>query len=131
MAFVNFNIFLDPAKHAELSFDTDTSGMCAIDDALGDFNVLLERFMASIDHDRAVEARFDTIVASFLVAVIEMNGKDGLGKYSLSCPNHRLKHPFIGILPAPHGYLDDEVRASLHIPAKQNQQTLHVANVIV
>src|SRR6266403_1367177 len=103
MAFVNFNIFLDPAKHAELGFDTDTSGMRAIDDALGDFNVLLERFMAGIDHDRAVEARFDAIVATFLVAVIEMNGKNGLGKYSLGRPNHRLEHPFIGILSGPLG----------------------------
>ena len=54
--------------------------MGAIDHALGDRDVLLERIVRGVDHDRAVEAAVDAIVAGLLVAVIEMHREDGLGE---------------------------------------------------
>jgi hypothetical protein len=43
VAFVDLDVFLDPAEHAELGLDADALGVGAVDDALGDGDVLVER----------------------------------------------------------------------------------------
>ena len=55
-------------------------GMGRIDDAARDLDILLERLVAGVDHHRAVETRVDAIHARLLVAVIEVDGENGLRK---------------------------------------------------
>ena len=43
VAFVHLDVLLDAAKHAQLGLHADALGMRAVDDALGDGDVLIER----------------------------------------------------------------------------------------
>ena len=74
------DVFLDAAEHAEFGLDADALGVGAVDDALGDGDVLLERIVGGVDHHRRVEAAVDALVAGLLVAVVEVDGEDGLGE---------------------------------------------------
>src|ERR1700730_384798 len=130
MAFVDFDVFLDTAQPAKLGFDADPFGMRFVDDALGNGNVLLERFMAGVDHDRAVKPGSDTVVACFLVAVIKVHGKDRFGKHSFGRADNRFEHALVSIFTSAFGKLNDEWRLALHIAAKQAEALFHVVNVV-
>ena len=78
VAFLDLDVLLDAAEHAEFGLDADALGVGAIHDALGDRDVLVERIVRGVDHHRAVKARVDAVVAGLLVAVIQMHGEDGV-----------------------------------------------------
>ena len=91
------DVFLDTAEHAELGLDGDAGGMGAVDDALGDLDVFLERLVGGVDHDGAVEAGVDAIVATGLVAMVEVDGENGVGPDFLGGPDDGLEHLFLGV----------------------------------
>ena len=76
------DVFFDAAELAEFGLDADALGVRRVDDALGDRDVLLERLVAGVDHDGAVEPALDAVVAGLLVAVVEMDGEDGVRERS-------------------------------------------------
>ena len=130
MTFIHADVFLDTAQHSQLRLHTDAFGVGLIDDALCNLDVFLEWLMTGVDHDGAVKTRGDTIVARFLVAMVEMHGKDRLGKHAFGCANYRFEHPFVGIFSRAFGKLNDKRRLTLHIAAKKPEALLHIVNVI-
>ena len=100
--------FFDAAQHAELGLDGDALGVGAVDDALGDLDVLLERIVGGVDHDGAEEARVDAVVAGLLVTVVEMDGEDGLGENLAGGADDGLEHALVGVVARALGDLDDE-----------------------
>ena len=130
MSFIDLNVLFHATQHSELGFHANALGMGAIDHTFCDFDILLEGLVRCIDHDRAVETGFDAIVAGFFVSMIEMDGKNGFGKYLLGRAQHRFEHAFIGVFPSAFGKLHDERRLALHVAAEQTQNLFHVVNVI-
>jgi len=57
--------------------------------------------MRGIDHHGAEEPRVDAVVAGLLVAVVEMDGEDGLGENLSGGPDDRLQHALSVYLRAP------------------------------
>ena len=90
----------------------------------------LERLVARVDHDGTVEARSDAIVTGFLVSVVEMHGKNYVGKHFLRCANHRFEHPLVGVFSRAFRELNDKRRLALHAAAEQPEKLFHVVNVI-
>ena len=88
-------------------------GMRAIDHAFRDGDVFVESLVAGVDHDRAVEARIDAIVAGLFVAMIEVDGEDGFGENLFGGADDRFQHPLVGIFPRAFRELDDEWRLAL------------------
>ena len=105
-------------------------GVGAIDDALGDGDVFVEGLVAGVDHDRAVEAGVDAVVAGLFVAVIEMHGEDGLGENLFRRADDGFEHALVGVFPRAFRELDDEGRLALHAAAEQPQRLLHVVDVV-
>ena len=67
------NIFLDTTELTKLCFYDNTAGMSVVNDLLGDLDVLLERCVRCVDHDRS-ESVIDTLLARLeSVAVIQMH----------------------------------------------------------
>ncbi len=88
---VDLDVLFDAAQHAQLGLDADALGVGALDDALGDRDVLVERLVRGVDHHRAVEARVDAVVAGLLVAVVEVDGEDGVGEDLFGGADHGLR----------------------------------------
>ena len=76
VAFLDLDVLLHAAEHAQFGLDADALGVGAIHDALGDRDVLVERIVRGIDHHRAVEARINAVVAGLLVAVVQVHRED-------------------------------------------------------
>ena len=91
VGFINIDVFLDAAEHSELSFDGDADSMRTINHTLGDSDVLLEVFGGCIDHDRAIEARVNTVVAGLFITMVEVNSKDSFRVEGVRGADHRLK----------------------------------------
>ena len=91
VGFINIDVFLNTAEHSELSFDGDADSMRTINNTLGDSDVLFEVFVGCIDHDRAVEARVNTVVAGLFVTMVEVNSKDSFRVEGVRGADHRLK----------------------------------------
>ena len=110
IAFLDLDVLLDPAQHPELGLDGNVLGVGPVDDPLGDGDVLGERIVGGVDHDRAVEARIDAIVAGLLVTVVQVDRVDRRRKDLLGGQDDRLEHALVGVLARAFGDLDDEGR---------------------
>src|ERR1041384_1316566 len=130
VAFVYFNVFLDAAEHAEFGFHTDALGMRAVGNAPGDGDVFVECLVAGVDHDRAVEARVDTIVAGGFITVVEMDGEDGFGKNLFGGANDCFEHPFVGVSAGAFRELDNEGRLTLDAAAEEAHRLFEVVDVV-
>ncbi len=130
VAFIDFDVFLDAAEHAELGFDGDALGVGAVDDAAGDGDVFVKVFVRGVDHDRAVEAGVDAVVASLLVAVIEMDGEDGFRENLLGGADDGFEHALVGVITRAFRKLDDEGRLALHVAAEEAHRLFEVVDVI-
>ncbi len=130
VAFIDDDIFLDAAEFTEFGFNAQTFGMGAIDDAFGDGDIFLKRLVRGIDHDGAVKARVDAIVASRLVAVVKMDGINGVGEDFLGGANDGFDHPFIGVIPRALGELDDEGCLGFDAALEEAHGLLGVIDVI-
>ena len=76
VGFVDRDVLFDAAELAQFRLDDDALGVRRVDHAPGDLDVLLERLVAGVDHDRAVEAAVDAVHAGLLVAVVQVDGED-------------------------------------------------------
>jgi hypothetical protein len=119
VAFLDLDVLLDAAEHAELGLDGDALGVGGVDDALGDRDVLLERIVRGVDHHGAVEAGVDAIVAGLLVAVVEVHREDGLGEDLVGGADDGLEHALVGVFARALGNLDDERRLDWMQPLKR------------
>src|SRR5882724_9188042 len=77
--FIDFDILFNTAQHSQFGFHADAFWEPAVDHPFCDCNVLVERLTARVDHDRAVKARVDAVVAGFFISMIEMNREDASG----------------------------------------------------
>ena len=130
VAFLDRDVFLDAAEHAELGLDGDALGVRRVDDALGDLDVLVERIVRGVDHHRAEEAGVDAVVAGFLVAVVEVHGEDRLGKNLAGGADDRLEHALVGVVARALGNLDDERRLRLDAAPEEAHRLLDVVDVV-
>ena len=130
VAFLDLDVFLDAAQHAQLGFDADPLGMGAIDDALGDRDVLVERLVRGVDHHRAVEAGINAVVAGLLVAVVQMHGEDGFREDLLGGADDGFEHALVGVLPRALRDLDDERRLAGEAALEQAHGLLGVVDVV-
>ena len=104
--------------------------MSGVNNALGNGYVLFKLVMAGINHDRAVEAGLDAVVAVFLVAMVEVNSEDGLGINLVGGADHTFKEAFVGVLPSAFANLDDERRFAGDATFEQTNGLLEVVDVV-
>ena len=130
VAVLDLDVFFDAAEHAEFGFDGDALGVGAVDDALGDFDVLLERIVRGVDHHGAEEAGVDALVAGLLVAVVEMHREDGLREDLAGSADDGLKHALVGVATRTLGNLDDEGGLRLDGAAEQAHRLLGIVDVV-
>jgi hypothetical protein len=130
VAFVNLDVFLNAAEHAELGLDAEALGVGLVDDALGDGDVLVERIVRGVDHDGAEEAGVDAVVAGLFVTVVEVNGEDALGEDVGSGADDGLDHALVGVGPRALGELDDERRLGDGGALEQAHGLLSVVDVV-
>jgi hypothetical protein len=128
--FIDFDILINAAQHSQFGFHADAFWMRTVDHPFCDGNVLVERLMARVDHDRAVKARVDAVVAGFFISMIEMDREDGLWVHLLGCANHAFEHAFVGIFSGALRELDDKRGPTLDISAKEAEQLFHVVDVV-
>src|SRR5437868_11380009 len=86
MTFIDCDVFFNASQHPQLRLHTDAFGMSAIHDPLCDRDVLFERFMAGIYHDRTVKTGVDAIVTSLFIAVIKVDSEDRVRENLISLP---------------------------------------------
>ena len=130
VGFIHIDIFLDTAKHSELSFDGDANSMCTLDNTLGDRNVLFEVFVGCIDHDRAVEARVNTVIAGLFITMVEVNSKDSFRVEGISRADHRLEECLVGISACTLAELDDEWSLGVDASAEHADNLFQVVDVV-
>ncbi len=130
LIFAHRNMFLDTAELAEFGFDDDARGMGGLDDAPGDLDVFLVGLVAGIDHDRAIEAAVDAIDAGGLVAMVQMDGEDGVGKDLVGGAQDGFEHALVGIGAGALGDLDDEGGLALDAAAEEAHGLFRVVDVI-
>ncbi len=130
VAFLDNHILLDAAKLTEFRLNTDAPRVRAVDDALCNFHILLERMMRGIDHDRTVEAGLDAIVAGFFIAMIKVHRKNRLRK-NLGCrPDDRFQHAFVGVFAGALRDLDDKRRLAVDAAAEQSHCLFTIVDVV-
>ena len=102
------NVFFDAAELSKFRFNNDALRVGGVDDALDDFDVLFEFFVRGVDHDGAVEAAVDAVVADFFGAMVEMNCEDSVRKDVDGGTNHALEEVFVGVSASAAGNLNNE-----------------------
>ena len=117
------------AELTELRFDDDALRVGRVDNALGDFNVLLVRLGARVDHDGAVEAAGDAVHAGGLVAVIEMHGEDRIREDLVGGLDHGLEHLLVRVRAGALRKLDDERRLAVHVALEETHGLFQVVDV--
>ncbi len=114
VAVLDLDVLLDAAEHAELGLDARGPWRGrASTTRLVIATFFVERLVRGVDHHRAVEARLDAVVAGLLVAVVEVDGEDGLGKDLARRADDGLEHALVGVFARALGDLDDEGRLRL------------------
>ncbi|MDE1170406.1 MAG: hypothetical protein PW734_04220 [Verrucomicrobium sp.] len=89
-----------------------------------------EVLMGGVDHDRAVEAGIDAVVAGLLVAVVEVDGEDVLRIHLRGGADEGLKHALVGVFPRALGKLDDEGGLGVGTAFEEAEDLLHVVHVV-
>jgi len=130
VAFFHNHVFFHAAELAEFGFDGEALGVGAIHDAPGCGDVFFKGRMGGVDHDRAVEAGIDAVVAGGFVTVVEMNGVDGLGENLTGGANDRFDHALVRILTRAFGELDNEGSLALKTAAEEAHRLLDVVDVV-
>ena len=103
MTFVDVDVFLHTAEHAQFRFNTDTLSMGTFDHPLGDGNIFVERRVARVDHDRAVKAGVNAVIASLFITMVEVYGENCLGIHGIGGADESLKHALVGVLAGTFG----------------------------
>lgn len=136
------DVFFNAAELAEFGFDDNAFFVRAVDDAFRDFNVLREFFVRSVDHDGAVEAAVDAVVADFFGAVVEVNGEDSFREDFIGGADHAFEEVFVGVGASAAGDLDDErsafrvvvrvfvFREFAQVAAEQTDELFEVVDVV-
>src|SRR5207248_316645 len=101
MTFIHCDVFFNASQHSQLRFHTDALGMSAINYPLRDCDVLRERFVTGINHNRTVKTGVYAIVTSLFIAMIKMDGENGVWKNLFGRSNHSFEHTFIRVAPGP------------------------------
>ncbi len=127
---INLDVFLHAAQHTQFRLDADALGVGARHHAAGDGHVFGERLVGGVDHHRAIEAGIDAVVAGLLVAVIQVDGKDGFGIFGLHGADDGLQHAGVGVFARPLAELDDERGLGLDVALEQAERLLHVIDVV-
>src|SRR5579862_478097 len=130
VAFIHLDVFLHSAEHAEFRLDAYARRVRAIHDALGYGHVLLERFVAGVDHHRTVKARLDAVVARLLVAMVQMHREDRLGDNLFRGADDGFEHALVGVFARAPGKLDDERSLAVDAAAEEARRLFEVVDVI-
>src|SRR5262245_59819246 len=130
MALVHLYVLFDSAQLPELRFNAYAFGVRSIHNPFCNGDVFLKRLVARVDHDGAVKARRNTIVTSFLVAMVKMDGKNHRGKHGLGSADHRFEHSLIGIFACAFRELNNKWGLALFAPAEQPEELFNVVDVI-
>jgi len=123
-------VLFNAAQHAQFGFDHQAFGVSGLDHAPGDFNIFIERFVAGINHDRTVKTALDTVVAGFLVAMVEMNGKNSIRENLIGRGNQAFEHFLVGIRARALANLDNERGLAVQVPTEQTHGLLEVVDVV-
>ena len=130
VAFLDFDVFLHAAQHAQFGLDADPLGVGAVHDALGDRDVLVERIMRGVNHHRTEKAGINALVAGLFVAVIQMHGEDGFREDLLGGADDGFEHALVGVFPGAFRDLDDERRLAVQAAFEQTHGLLGVVDVV-
>ena len=130
IGFIHLDMLLHAAQLAEFGLDHDAFGMRSIHDALGDCDILLERLAAGIDHDRGIETALDAVVAGGLVAVVQVDGEDGIREDLVGRTDQAFEHGLVGERTGAFADLDDEGSLAVHVAAEQAHGLLQVVDII-
>ena len=130
VAFLDLDVLLHAAEHAELGFDGDAFRMGGVHHTLGDRDVLGERIVGGVDHDRTVEAGLDAVVARLFVTVVEVHREDGVRKDLVGGADDRLEHLLVRVFARALGDLDDKRGLRLEAAAEQAHRLLRIVDVV-
>jgi hypothetical protein len=123
-------VLLDALEDAEFGLDHQALGVGGVHDALGDLDVLFERLVGGVDHDRAVDAALDAVHAGRFVAVVQVDGEHGVGEDLVGRLEHDLEHPFMRVRTSALGDLDDEGGLAAHVPLEKAHALLEIVDVV-
>ncbi len=124
------NVFFDAAQHPQFSFDGHAAPVGLVHHAFGDGRILIEWFVAGVDHHGTIEAGIDAVVTRRLVPVVEMHRKNRFRKDLFGRANHGFQIPLVGVLARAFAELDDERRLALDVALEQANGLLQIVDVI-
>ena len=104
--------------------------MGAVDNTLGDGDVLIEVFMGCIDHDRAIKARVDAVIAGLLITVVKVYSKNGFRIEGVRGADHGLEEGLVGIAACTLAQLDDEWSLGVDGSAEHADNLFQVVDVV-
>lgn len=128
--FGGLDIFFDTLELTEFGFDDDAACVGGLDDAAGDFDIFLEGFSGGVDHDGGVDAGGDTIHTGWLIAVVEVDGEEGIGEDFTGGLHHGFEHELMGIVTGALGELDDEGGLTFDVSFEEAHRLFEVIDVV-
>ena len=119
---------LDAGESAQLALDDDASGVRVVDDLLGQRDIVLERVVAAVDHNRG-EAAVDAGLAELeRVAVVEVDADGQPGVLNGGFDElHQIN--MLGVVARARGNLQDQRRVFLHRRFGDALNDLHIVDV--
>jgi hypothetical protein len=86
--------------------------------------------MAGVDHHGTIEAGFDAIIAGFFVAVVQMDGENGIREDIVGAADQTFEKALIGIGPGAFADLNDEGGLRLQVTAEKADNLFQVVDVV-
>jgi hypothetical protein len=105
-------------------------GVRRVDHALGDGDVLSKSVVAGVDHHRAVETAVDAVVAGLLVAVIQVDGENGIREDLVGAADQAFQHHLVGVRTRAFADLDDEGRLAVQVAPEQAHGLFQVVDIV-
>jgi hypothetical protein len=127
---VHRDVLFDAAESSQFCFNRETLGVRAFDDALGNLNVLIEWLVRGVNHHGRIKAAVNAVVAGLLIAVVQVDSEDGLGKNIVSDADHRFEHFLMGVGAGTLANLYNEGSLAVHVAAEQAHGLLEVVDVV-
>ena len=130
IGFVHLDVLFHAAQLTEFGLDHDALGMRSIHHPLGGGDIVLEGLAAGIDHDRGIETAVDAVVAGGLIAVVQVDRKNGIREDLVGRPDQAFQHGLVREGARALADLDDERSLAVHVAAEQAHGLLQVVDIV-